>query len=67
MKKDIYAWQITGINRLTGEREPITRALTYDMAMDIMDRERGRRRRAYLKLKAERITPKQLTIKIEEV
>lgn len=67
MKKDPCTWQITGINRLTGEREPITRALSYDMAIAIMDRERGRLRRAYLKLKAEKITPKQLTIKIEEL
>lgn len=58
---------ITGINRLTGERETIIQVMTYENAIKIMDRERGKTRRAWLRLKAERITPRQLTIKIEEV
>ena len=58
---------ITGINRLTGERETISQEMTYDNAIKIMDRERKKTRRAWLRLKAERKTPRQLTIKIEEI
>lgn len=58
---------ITGINRLTGERETISQEMTYENAIKIMDRERGKTRRAWLRLKAERKTPRQLTIKIEEI
>lgn len=58
---------ITGINRLTGERETISQEMTYDNAIKIMDRERRKIRRAWLYLKAERKTPRQLTIKIEEI
>lgn len=58
---------ITGINRLTGEREIITREMTYEQAINIMDREKRKIRRAWLRLKAERKTPRQLTIKIEEI
>lgn len=58
---------ITGINRLTGLREIITQEMTYDQAINIMDRERGKTRRFWLRLKAERKTPRQLTIKIEEI
>lgn len=58
---------ITGINRLTGERETISQEMTYDNAIKIMDRERRKTRRAWLRLKAERKCPRQLTIKIEEI
>lgn len=58
---------ITGINRLTGAREIITREMTYEQAINIMDREKRRPRRAWLRLKAERKTPRQLTIIIEEI
>lgn len=58
---------ITGINRLTGLREIISLEMTYDNAIKIMDRERRKTRRAWLRLKAERTTPRQLTIKIEEI
>lgn len=58
---------ITGINRLTGERETISQEMTYESAIKIMDRERRKTRRAWLRLKAERKTPRQLTIKIEEI
>lgn len=58
---------ITGINRLTGERETISQEMTYENAIKIMDREKRKTRRAWLRLKAERKTPRQLTIKIEEI
>lgn len=58
---------ITGINRLTGLRETISQEMTYNQAMNIMDRERKKTRRAFLYLKAERKTARQLTIKIEEI
>lgn len=58
---------ITGINRLTGLREIISQEMTYDQAINIMDREKRKARRAWLRLKAERKTPRQLTIKIEEI
>lgn len=58
---------ITGINRLTGERETISQEMTYDNAIKIMDRERRKTRRAWLRLTAERTNPRQLTIKIEEI
>lgn len=58
---------ISGINRLTGEREIIAREMTFDQAFNIMDREKKKIPRAWLRLKAERKTPRQLTIKIEEI
>lgn len=47
---------ITGENRLTHEREVISRDLTYAQAMAIMARERRKRQRAWLRLRAERLT-----------
>lgn len=58
---------ITGINRLTGEREIISQEMTFYQAINIMDREKRKTRRAWLRLKAERKTSRQLTIKIEEI
>lgn len=58
---------ITGINRLTGQREIISQEMTYENVIKIMDREKGKTRRAWLRLKAERKYPRQLTIKIEEI
>lgn len=60
-------WVITGINRLTGEREEVSRAMSYDACFAILDRERNKPRRAFLRLRAERLTPRQLTILIEEI
>lgn len=57
---------ITGVNRLTHEREVITRDLTYAQAMAIMARERRKRQRAWLRLRAERLGPGELKIKFEE-
>lgn len=57
---------ITGENRLTHEREIITRDLTYAQAMAIMARERRKRQRAWLRLRAERLLPGELKIKFEE-
>lgn len=67
MKKNSYDWVITGVNRLTGEREEISRAMSYEMCCAILDRERNKPRRAFLRLRAERLTPRQLTILIEEI
>ena len=58
---------ITGENRLTHEREVITRDLTYAQAMAIMARERRKRQRAWLRLRAERLGPGELKIKFEEL
>lgn len=60
---------ITGINRLTGLREIISQEMTYDKACKIIDRERGKTRRAWLYLKAEykSKSPRQLTIQFEEI
>lgn len=60
-------WVITGVNRLTGAREEISRAMSYEACIKIMDRERNKPRRAFTKLRAERLTPRQLTILIEEI
>ena len=58
---------ITGVNRLTHEREVISRDLTYAQAMAIMARERRKRQRAWLRLRAERLGPGELKIKFEEL
>lgn len=60
-------WVITGVNRLTGAREEISRAMSYEACIKIMDRERNKPRRAFTRLRAERLTPRQLTILIEEI
>ena len=57
---------ITGENRLTHEREVIMRDLTYAQAMAIMARERRKRQRAWLRLRAERFGPGESSIKFEE-
>lgn len=62
-----HDWVITGVDRLTGTREEISRAATYEECISIMDRERNKPRRAFSKLRAERLTPRQLTILIEEI
>lgn len=58
---------ITGENRLTHVREVISRDLTYAQAMAIMARERRKRQRAWLRLRAERLGPGELKIKFEEI
>lgn len=60
-------WVITGVNRLTGAREEISRAMSYEACIKIMERERNKPRRVFSKLRAERLTPRQLTILIEEI
>lgn len=67
MTNNSHDWVITGVNRLTGAREEISRAMSYESCIKILDRERNKRRRAYTKLRAERLTPRQLTILIEEI
>lgn len=58
---------ITGENRLSHVREVISRDLTYAQAMAIMARERRKRQRAWLRLRAERLGPGELKIKFEEI
>lgn len=60
-------WVITGINRLTGAREEIASAASYDEVIEIMEAARAAAPRAFTKLRAERLTPRQLTILIEEI
>lgn len=67
MTNNSHDWVITGVNRLTGAREEISRAMSYEACMKIMDRERNKPRRAFTRLRAERLTPRQLTILIEEI
>lgn len=67
MTNNSHDWVITGINRLTGAREEISRAMSYEACVKILDRERNKPRRAYTRLRAERVTPRQLTILIEEI
>lgn len=67
MTNNSHYWVISGVNRLTGSREEISRAATYEECISIMDRERNKPRRSFSKLRAERLTPRQLTILIEEI
>jgi hypothetical protein len=67
MTNNSHDWVITGVNRLTGTREEISRAMSYEACMKIMERERNKKHRAFLRLRAERLTPRQLTILIEEI
>lgn len=67
MTNNSHDWVITGVNRLTGAREEISRAMSYEACMKIMVRERNKPRRAFTRLRAERLTPRQLTILIEEI
>lgn len=67
MTNNSHDWVITGVDRLTGTRAEIARAATYEECMSIMDRERNKPRRVFSKLRAERLTPRQLTILIEEI
>lgn len=67
MTNNSHDWVITGVNRLTGTREEISRAMSYEACMKIMERERNKPRRAFTRLRAERLTPRQLTILIEEI
>lgn len=57
---------ITGISRLTGEREEISRPMDEDEAQIRLDRELANRKRhkypAYTRLRVERRLPVQLTI-----
>lgn len=60
---------ITGISRLTGEREEISRAMTEPEARARLERELESRRQqknaAYTRLRVERRYPVQLTIRFE--
>lgn len=67
MTNNSHDWVITGVDRLTGAREEISRAATYEECISIMERERNKPRRVFSKLRAERLTPRQLTILIEEI
>lgn len=67
MENKSHDWVITGINCLTGAREEISRAMSYEACVKIFDRERNKPRRVYTRLRAERVTPRQLTILIEEI
>ena len=67
MTNNSHDWVITGVDRLTGTRAEIARVATYEECMSILDRERNKPRRVFSKLRAERLTPRQLTILIEEI
>lgn len=60
-------WVITGVSTLTGAREEIASAASYDEVIEIMEAARAAAPRAFSKLRAERLTPRQLTILIEEI
>lgn len=73
LKKNAYLramnepqYVITGISRLTGEREEISRPMDEDEAQVRLDRELENRKRhkypAYTRLRVERRLPVQLTI-----
>lgn len=61
---------ITGVNVLTGEREQVTRALTKNMAEELLQKANGamkwKRQRPYKSLKIEKCEPKELDIKFEQ-
>lgn len=69
MKEAQYV--ITGISRLTGEREEISRAMTEPEARARLERELESRRRqkyaAHTRLRVERRLPIQLTFKFEQL
>lgn len=61
---------ITGINRLTGSREPISRKMSGAEAEQRLEMElrvrRSSRRYPFTKLQIERVQPVQLTINFED-
>lgn len=65
-----FKWVITGINRLTGCREEISRPMTEDEARQRLARELESRRRqkyaAHIRLRVERQLPIQLSIQFNE-
>ena len=67
MTNNSHDWVISGVHRLTGAREEICRVATYEECITIMDHLRNNPRRVFSKLRAERLTPRQLTILIEEI
>lgn len=67
MTNNSHDWVISGVNRLTGAREEICRVATYEECITIMNNVRNKPRRVFSKLRAERLTPLQLTILIEEI
>lgn len=61
---------ITGVNRLTGQRDQISRPMTEEEAQLRLERERASRKyqryQPHTKLKIERLEARQLTIQFKE-
>ena len=61
---------ITGVNRLTGQREELSRGMPKEQAQERLEREQlSRRRQKYLphvRLRVERRLPVQLTIQFKD-
>lgn len=61
---------ITGINRLTNQREPLSRPMQKSRACERLDRElqerKNRRNLPHTRLKVEALKPIQLTINFQE-
>lgn len=61
---------VTGINQLTGQREPVTLPMGEAAARCVLERERERRHRQrnlpFARLRVERLQPIQLTLNFSE-
>ena len=57
-------YRITGINRLTGQREPVTPCISEDSAVRILERERKKaaRERVYIRLRKEEVVQQMLEL-----
>lgn len=68
MKRPMYV--ITGISRLTGDREKISREMSREEAEERLQlekaRRKDRRRPAYTRLRVDRVEPVQLTLNFSE-
>lgn len=68
-EKDGYRgrWCVTGINRLTGEREAVTLPCQEEQARQIFEREKSKRarKRAYIYLKLEKSYRKEKCVQLQ--
>lgn len=55
-------YEITGVNRLTGQREVISSRLTLGQAMNLLNREVYKKKRAWLRLKWREVQETQLNL-----
>lgn len=66
MEETVRKYVITGVNRLSGRREELSRAMTKEEAEERLDREKASRRyqryQPHIRLRVERRLPVQLNL-----